>query len=111
MILFQRILRYAAVSALLTLAAGCAHEATHTPVASFVIVNARIADGTGAPLRNASVRVAGDRIAAVGSIQPQADEPVLDTQGLVLAPGLYSSSPEARSTTKSPPPPISPMWT
>jgi N-acyl-D-amino-acid deacylase len=88
MILFRRILRYAAVSALLTLASGCAHEPTQTPVTSFVIVNARVADGTGAPLRAANVRIAGDRIAAVGSFQPQADEPVLDGRGLVLAPGF-----------------------
>src|SRR6185436_19672346 len=91
MILFQRILRYVPVvvgAAVLSLASGCAHQATQTPVASFVIVNARIADGTGAPLRAANVRVAGDRIAAVGSFQPQADEPVLDAHGLVLAPGF-----------------------
>jgi N-acyl-D-amino-acid deacylase len=88
MILFRRILRYVAVSAVLTLASGCAHEVTQTPVTSFVIVNARIADGTGAPLRAGNVRVAGDRIAAVGSFQPQPDEPVLDAQGLVLAPGF-----------------------
>jgi N-acyl-D-amino-acid deacylase len=88
MILFQRILRYAAVSAVLTIATGCAHEVMRAPVASFVIVNARIADGTGAPLRAANVRVAGDRIAAVGSFQPQPDEPVLNAEGLVLAPGF-----------------------
>jgi N-acyl-D-amino-acid deacylase len=88
MILLQRIRRYAAVSAVLAFAAGCAHEVTTPPVASFVIVNARIADGTGAPLRTASVRVAGDRIAAVGSLQPQPNEPVLDAKGLVLAPGF-----------------------
>ncbi len=88
MILYPRILRYAAVSAVLTLAAGCAHQVPHTPVASFVIANARIADGTGGPLRDANVRVAGDRIAAVGSFQPQPDEPVLDAKGLVLAPGF-----------------------
>lgn len=80
--LFSRTLHYAAVCALLTFAAGCATSP------GFVIVNARVADGTGAPLRSANVRVAGDRIAAVGSFEPQPDEQVLDAQGQVLAPGF-----------------------
>lgn len=88
MILFHRSLRYVAASALLILAAGCAHRATHPPVASFVIVNARVADGTGAQLRNANVRIAGDRITAVGTFERQPGEPVLDAKGLVLAPGF-----------------------
>lgn len=80
--LFSRTLHYAAICALLTFAAGCATSP------GFVIVNARVADGTGAPLRSANVRVAGDRIAAVGSFEPQPDEQVLDAQGQVLAPGF-----------------------
>jgi len=88
MILFPRILRYIAASAILTLAAGCAHEVTQPAVASFVIVNARVADGTGAPLRTANLRVSGDRIVAVGTFERQPGEPVLDAKGLVLAPGF-----------------------
>ncbi|HKS54243.1 MAG TPA: D-aminoacylase [Steroidobacteraceae bacterium] len=88
MILFHRILRYVPVCALLILATGCAHEAAPTTATTFVIVNAHIADGTGAPLRNANVRVAGDRIAAIGSFEPQPNEPVLDAKGRVLAPGF-----------------------
>src|SRR6266478_9067911 len=53
-----------------------------------VIVNARIADGTGKPLRRASVRIAGDRIVKVGSFQPAKDEQVIDAKDLVLAPGF-----------------------
>lgn len=88
MILLQRLLRHVAVCAPLILVAGCAHEAEPTAPTTFVIVNARIADGTGAPLRTANVRVAGDRIAAVGSFEPQPNEPVLDAKGQVLAPGF-----------------------
>jgi N-acyl-D-amino-acid deacylase len=88
MILFNRILRYVAACALLSLVAGCAHEAPPTTATTFVIVNARIADGTGAPLRSANVRVAGDRITAIGSFEPQPNEPVLDAKGRVLAPGF-----------------------
>ena len=66
----------------------CARGRRKRTATTFVIVNARIADGTGAPLRNANVRVAGDRIAAVGSFEPQPNEPVLDAKGRVLAPGF-----------------------
>lgn len=59
--------------------------------ASFVITGARIADGTGAPLRAASVRVQGDSIAAVGAITPRPGEPVIDGTGMVLAPGFIDS--------------------
>jgi N-acyl-D-amino-acid deacylase len=53
-----------------------------------VIVNARIADGTGKPLRQESVRIAGDRIVKVGNFQPEKDEQIIDAKGLVLAPGF-----------------------
>lgn len=53
-----------------------------------VIVNARIADGSGAPLRAASVRIAGDRIARIGAFEPGPGEQVIDASGLVLAPGF-----------------------
>src|SRR6267154_5026962 len=53
-----------------------------------VIVNARIADGTGKPLRRASVRIARDRIVKVGNFQPEKDEQIVDAKGLVLAPGF-----------------------
>lgn len=58
---------------------------------SFVITGASIADGTGAPLRQASVRVEGDTIAAVGAVTPRAGETVVDGAGLVLAPGFIDA--------------------
>jgi N-acyl-D-amino-acid deacylase len=58
-----------------------------TPV-SFLIVNAQIADGTGAPLRKASVRVALNHIIGIGELTPEKAEPVIDAKGLVLAPGF-----------------------
>lgn len=58
---------------------------------SFVISGAQVADGTGAPLRQASVRVEGDTIAAVGAVTPRAGEPVVDGAGLVLAPGFIDA--------------------
>ena len=53
-----------------------------------VIINAQIADGTGKPLRNASVRIAGDRITKLGDFQPAKGEQIIDAKGLVLAPGF-----------------------
>lgn len=56
--------------------------------ASFVIRGARVADGTGSPLVQADVRVAGDRIAEVGKLAPRDGERVIRGDGLVLAPGF-----------------------
>lgn len=69
---------------------GCADEAHERAgeAASTVIVNARIADGTGAPLRKGSLRITGDRIARIGDFKPRAGEATIDAKGLVLAPGF-----------------------
>jgi N-acyl-D-amino-acid deacylase len=56
--------------------------------ASFLIVNAQLADGTGAPLRNANVRIALGHVAEIGDLKPEKDESVIDAKGLVLAPGF-----------------------
>lgn len=53
-----------------------------------VIANAQVADGTGAPLRKANVRIAGERIVEIGAFAPARDESVIDASGLVLAPGF-----------------------
>ena len=55
---------------------------------SFLIQGAQVADGTGAPLKKADVRVVGDRIAEVGALTPAAGERVVRADGLVLAPGF-----------------------
>ena len=55
---------------------------------SFLIVNAKIADGTGSSLFQGSVRVAHARIAAIGNLQPNQSETIYDAKGLVLAPGF-----------------------
>jgi len=55
---------------------------------SFLIVDAQLADGTGAPLRRANVRVAYNHIIGIGELDPEKNEPVIDAKGLVLAPGF-----------------------
>jgi N-acyl-D-aspartate/D-glutamate deacylase len=57
-------------------------------LASTIIINAQVADGTGAPLRKANVRITDDRIAAIGDFKPAASDRVIDAEGLVLAPGF-----------------------
>src|SRR5947199_4010975 len=62
--------------------------AQQTPTKSIVIINAQIADGTGAPFRSATVRVTRDRIAKIGSFSPNKSDELIDAKGLVLAPGF-----------------------
>lgn len=55
---------------------------------SLVITNARLADGTGAPLRKANLRITGSRITKIGNFKPAKSDQILDAKGLVLAPGF-----------------------
>ncbi len=55
---------------------------------SFLIVNAQLADGTGAPLRQANVRVQFNRIQEIGDLTPEKGESVIEAKGLILAPGF-----------------------
>jgi N-acyl-D-amino-acid deacylase len=57
-------------------------------LASTVIINAQVADGTGAALRRESVRITDDRISALGNFKPAPGDEVIDAKGLVLAPGF-----------------------
>jgi N-acyl-D-amino-acid deacylase len=76
----------------LTFIVGTATMASQTAVAasepSFIIVGARVADGTGAPLREISVRVAKGRILEIGALTPRVSETVVAGSGFVLAPGF-----------------------
>ena len=58
-----------------------------TPSA-WTITDAQVADGTGAALRRANVRVVGDTIVAVGPDAPHPGDRTVDGAGLVLAPGF-----------------------
>jgi N-acyl-D-amino-acid deacylase len=58
---------------------------------SWTIQGAQIADGTGAPLQRADVRVQGDSIVAIGTVTPSPDDRVVDGTGLVLAPGFIDA--------------------
>ena len=56
-----------------------------------LIRNAVLIDGTGGPPRRGDVRVAGDRIVAVGTLTPVSGDQVVDAGGLALAPGFIDT--------------------
>ncbi|MDX1500703.1 MAG: amidohydrolase family protein, partial [Woeseiaceae bacterium] len=56
-----------------------------------VIVNARVLDGSGGPPQAVSVRIVGERIVAVGAVEPEHRDTVVDGTGLALAPGFIDT--------------------
>lgn len=60
-------------------------------VRSTLIRGAQVLDGTGAPPRRVDVRITGDRISAVGLIDPGPQDDVVMAKGLTLAPGFIDS--------------------
>ena len=96
------------IVAALTLLPGCAARAPHRAGGvghppSILISGARIADGTGQPLRDADVRIEGDSIAEVGSLTPREGETVVAGAGLVLAPGFIDVHNHSTGGLKSDP--------
>ena len=74
------------------IATACTRSAAPLPARpGFLITNASVIDGSGSPARRASVRVEGDRIAAVGELAARSGETVVDAHGLTLAPGFIDT--------------------
>lgn len=67
------------------------YAASPEQAASTLILNATLVDGTGIPARQAAVRLAGERIEAVGALAPARGERVIDAKGLTLAPGFIDT--------------------
>jgi N-acyl-D-amino-acid deacylase len=53
-----------------------------------VLAGGKVVDGTGAPMFTTDVGLRGDRIAAIGSVDPRDAALVLDVRGLCVAPGF-----------------------
>jgi len=71
------------------LASGMLVVGQAPPRTALLIVGAEVADGTGGPLRRASVRVEGDTIVEVGDeVRRRRGDALVDATGLVLAPGF-----------------------
>ena len=68
-----------------------------------LVTNVRLIDGTGTPARNAAVRIEGDRIVAVGSLKPFANETVIDGKGKILAPGFIDTHSHLEGSLKESP--------
>lgn len=66
------------------LAGGAAQE----PAYDVILKGGRVVDGTGNPWFSADVAIRGDRIAAIGKLEPSRARRVIDASGLVLAPGF-----------------------
>ena len=74
------------------IATACTKSAAPVPARpGFLITNANVIDGSGSPARRASVRVEGDRIAAMGELAARSGETVIDAHGLTLAPGFIDT--------------------
>lgn len=58
---------------------------------AILITNVSIVDGTGKPAFAGSVRIQGNKIVAVGDLQPKAGEKVVNGNGKVLAPGFIDT--------------------
>ena len=56
-----------------------------------LITNVRIVDGTGAPMREGSVRIRDGVILEVGALEPSSKDSVVDGGGLCLAPGFIDA--------------------
>jgi N-acyl-D-amino-acid deacylase len=83
-----RLVAFAAVMSAVSIA-GC--TGAPSSVTTTLITNVQVIDGTGAPLRAASVRIEADRIAEVGDLVATPGEAVVDGHGLVLAPGFIDT--------------------
>lgn len=59
--------------------------------ATSLIQKIQLIDGTGAPARNVSVRIQGNKIIAVGNLTPFEEETIIDGEGKILAPGFIDS--------------------
>jgi N-acyl-D-amino-acid deacylase len=71
----------------LLLAAGVSGIPQHTEY-DFVISNARIVDGTGAPWFIGDIGIVNDRIAAIGDLHAASAKKKIDASGLTAAPGF-----------------------
>jgi N-acyl-D-amino-acid deacylase len=92
-----RFLRQASLFFVTLLAAASLSAAERPGGPTLRIVNALLIDGTGTPPRPGSLRIVGDRITAVGDLEPLPGETVLDAKGLALAPGFIDTHSHAVS--------------
>ena len=91
----------ASATALLFIAADPPRPAETT----VILKGGTVVDGTGAPARKADLAFRGERIVAVGEIEPKPGDRVIDVSGLVVAPGFidlhnHSDAPIVNENTR-----------
>lgn len=74
---------------------------THAADYDWLIKNARIADGTGAPIVEGSIGIKDGHIMAIGDVSGSADR-IVDAKGLVAAPGFIDVHTHSESITSNP---------
>ena len=89
-------IRFHGLMAMLLWIGGCAPaddalEPAPKPPDDTLIQNATILDGSGAPPFTADVRLAGERIVAVGRLEAGPEDTIVDATGLALAPGFIDT--------------------
>ena len=92
--LSMRLVRTCRLAFVLLLVAASSSILVHTQAPGptrWLIRNARIVDGTGAPSRTGDLRVRDGRIAAIGSLSAEPGETVVDARGQVLVPGFIDT--------------------
>jgi N-acyl-D-amino-acid deacylase len=62
-----------------------------TDAQTWTIRGAHVVDGTGGEARRADVRIVGDTIMAVGEVNAEPDDRIVDATGLILAPGFIDA--------------------
>ncbi len=78
--------RYSLISLLIALSLPSALAAEY----DLLIENGRLYDGTGGPARMADLAISGDRIVAIGEIDPSDADRTIDAKGLYVAPGFIN---------------------
>jgi N-acyl-D-amino-acid deacylase len=78
----------AGAAGLALLAPASESAAPAAPAKTWLIQNVQLVDGTGSGIVAQNVRVAGDRIVAVGKLVPEPGETVVDGKRMALAPGF-----------------------
>jgi N-acyl-D-amino-acid deacylase len=88
--LSRRAISIVFLALIFSLAAPLSFRASRAPQSSdtLIILNAQLADGTGAILREGALRIRGNRIVGIGKLSASPGERTIDAHGLVLAPGF-----------------------
>jgi dihydroorotase/N-acyl-D-amino-acid deacylase len=79
-------LTFSLIFFIILVVAGLSHA--EKPHYDFIISNARVVDGTGAPWFVADIGIAGDRIAAIGDLSKASAAKRVNAAGLIASPGF-----------------------